>query len=362
MPHDVASRTGYDAVQQVFGSGNVDQTSIVVTLPVNLKENGNYSVAALDRVEQVSELAAGTPGVDHVYSLTRPYGDLINYQNLSSYNDLDKNIYQTYMDNHTGNDGRTTVVYVAFNGSPYSTDSMNSLNDLRAKLNTYQAGSGAGTKMMVGGSAAGMQEYMNLCTPKYPIVILIVFVGIYLILFLLLRCVFSPIRLFATMISVIALTLGVFTMIFQYWLNEPIFWVLPVSLFCILIGLGGDYVIFMMSRVREEVNKGKSTEDAILDAVETTGPVILLCGAVMATAFASMMSSSMAMLQEFGFVLSFGIIIDATIMIWLLIPAIMTIFPKFTWWIPGIGKTVKKLEREAVVPAEQGDGAGQKRA
>jgi len=55
----------------------------------------------------------------------------------------------------------------------------------------------------------------------------------------------------------------------------------------------------------------------------------------MATAFASMMASSMIMMKEFGFVLSFGIILDATVMIWLIIPALMMAFKKYNWWFPG---------------------------
>jgi RND superfamily putative drug exporter len=150
------------------------------------------------------------------------------------------------------------------------------------------------------------------------------------------------------MISVIVMTLGVFTLAFQYMMQETIFWILPVALFCILIGLGGDYVIFMMSRVREEINKGKSDEDAILEAVQSTGPVIMLCGAVMGTAFASMIASSMVLMKEVGFVVSFGIVLDATVMIWVIIPAIMMAFKKYNWWFPG-----KRKAMEVTVPAEK---------
>ena len=114
--------------------------------------------------------------------------------------------------------------------------------------------------------------------------------------------------------------------------------------------MGGDYVIFMMSRVREEVNKGKSDEDAILDAVQTTGPVILLCGAVMGTAFGSMMSSGMVMIKELGFVLSIGIILDATIMIWVIIPALMMALRKYNWWFPGKSG---KIAIEADAPVQE---------
>ncbi len=331
MPDSVESKAGFDQIKQSFGSGNVDRTRLVMTMPDSIVENGNYRVTALDQIEEVSRIAAAEPGVDRVYSLTRPYGDLIRYDNLSVYGTIDQKLYESYMDNNLGSDGRTTVVYVAFDGSPYSAGAFQAIDHLRENLSAFQASAGAGSEIRVGGSAAGIQEYIGLCTPKYGIVILLVFLGISLVLLLLLKCIVTPVRLFIAMISVIGMTLGAFTLLFQVIGDQPTYWVLPVSLFCILIGLGGDYVIFMMSRVREEVDNGKSTEDAILDAVEATGPVILLCGVVMATAFASMIASSMIMLKEFGFVLSLGILLDATLMIWLLIPALMMSFKKYTW-------------------------------
>jgi RND superfamily putative drug exporter len=335
LPSNSESKIGYDMIENVFGSGNIDKTSIIVTLPEDIKDNGNYSVQALDQVEAISKIAAAEPGVSEVYSMTRPYGSTIQYDNLSVYNALEQDLYTAYMDNNTGSDDRTTVVYVAFNGSPYSAQALNTITDLRSKMQEYSSGTGSGTSILVGGSAASLQDYENSCTPRYPLVIITVFAGIFLILLFLLRSGTTPPRMFLAMISMIALTLGVFTLLFQDLMQAAIFWVLPVCLFCILIGLGGDYVIFMMSRVREEVNKGKSDEDAILDAVESTGPVIMLCGFVMATAFASMMASSMIMMKEFGFVLSFGIILDATVMIWLIIPALMMAFKKYNWWFPG---------------------------
>ena len=351
LPDNVESKAGFDMIQSVFGSGNIDRTQIVVTMPSDIKDpSGNYSVAALNRIEDISKIAAAEPGVGSVYSLTRPYGSTIQYDNLSIYNELDKTLYQNYMDNNTGSDGRTTVVYVAFSGSPYSAEASGTITDLHSKMQAYDASAGDGTNILIGGSAASMLDYMNTSTPQYPLVVITVFVGILLILLYLLRSVIAPPKLFAAMISVIVVTLGLFTLIFQFWMQTSIFWILPVALFCILVGLGGDYVIFMMSRVKEEVNKGKSDEDAILDAVQTTGPVILLCGAVMGTAFGSMMSSGMAMIKELGFVLSIGIIMDATLMIWIIIPALMMAMKKYNWWFPG--KEGKKVV-EANAPVQE---------
>jgi RND superfamily putative drug exporter len=91
--------------------------------------------------------------------------------------------------------------------------------------------------------------------------------------------------------------------------------------------------------------KGKSDEDAIESAVKATGTIITLCGAVMASAFGSMMISGSLELKEFGFVLCFAIILDATLMRLVIVPAIMVLMKKYNWWMP----FVKEQKKEVLV-------------
>ena len=119
LPSNVESKVGYDIMNDQFGSGAMDKAMVVVTLPT-LKEGDNYSAASMDQVENISAMLAGVPGVNKVYSITRPEGDTISYNNLSAYAGTEKDYYQTYMDNNTGIDGRTTVIDIEFIGSPYS--------------------------------------------------------------------------------------------------------------------------------------------------------------------------------------------------------------------------------------------------
>ena len=333
MPSNIESKTGYDVINGQFGSGNIDKTRVVVTLPTDIKENGNYSAAALDRIEQLSAMVAGVSNVDKVYSMTRPEGSVIDYNNLSAYTAIEKQYYQTYMDNATGADDRTTTINVAFKGSPYSAESDKAISDMREKFQAYM-NSNSGTSITVGGQAAMSYDYQEICTDRFPIVIVMVFVGIFIVLAVLLRSVTAPVKLFVSMLMGIVWTLAAFTLVFQYWLQDSIIWILPIILFCTLMGLGGDYVVFMMSRVREEVARGRTDEEAIEHAVEVTGPVILLCGLVMASAFGSMMISSMSELTEFGFALSLAIMLDCTLMVLVLIPSIMMLLRKYNWWMP----------------------------
>ncbi|CAJ36193.1 MMPL family transporter [Methanocella arvoryzae] len=341
MSPGIESKQGFDAINAAMGSGSIDRVMILATLPQNVTDaSGNYTAASLDTIEHLSGVIAGIHSIDKVNSPTRPEGATINYNNLSVYSMTEKEYYRSYMTDSLGNDDRTVVLYASFKGSPYSDENMQSVDEIRAKLADYTAATGVTT--MVGGSVAGIYDYQKSCTSNYPLVYLAVFVGIFLVLAAVLRSVFTPLRLIITLLMSVVWTLGAYVLIMQIMFGYVTSWILPIFLFCALMGLGVDYDIFLVSRVREEVMKGKSDEEAIETAVESTGSIITLCGAVMASAFGSMLLSTSAELQEFGFVLSLAIILDATVIRLMLVPAIMVLMKKYNWWMPFVGHAKDK--------------------
>lgn len=342
-PPSMESKIGYDLLNDAFGSGSIDRAMLVVTLPFNLTDaSGNHTGESLNRIEALSADIAGVPGIDKAYSLTRPDGLPIDYMDLSSYPTMERSYYESYMDENTGNDGRTTVIYASFEGSPYSEGSQRAIDGLTAAADSYTAKYGDGSQVLIGGYSVGMADYQRMCTEKYSFVIPIVICGIFVVLMVLLRSVFTPLRLIVTLLMSIVWTLAIFLIVFQFWLQASITWILPIILFCTLMGLGIDYDIFLVTRVKEEVGNGASEEDAIEHAVEATGSIITLCGAVMAAAFGSMMISSMVELQEFGFVLFLAILLDATLIRLVLVPAVMLLMKKYNWWMPSLGLLKQK--------------------
>lgn len=335
MAPGIESKQGFDAISEAFGSGTIDKVMVLMTLPQDARDpSGNIASATLDKVESVSAMLSGIEGVDRVYSMTRPDGETIDYDSLSSYPVIEREYYQESMNDSLGNDGRTIALYVSFRGSPYSVENSHVIDHIRANLSAYAASSGEGATFMIGGSPAGLHDYQTLVTGKYSIVYLFVLAGVFIVLMALLRSVFTPLRLIVTLLASVVWTIAAYVIVFQLWGGMSTEWLLPIFLFCALMGLGVDYDIFLVSRIREEVMKGKSDEDAIETAVKATGTIITLCGAVMASAFGSMMISSSLELKEFGFVLCIAIILDATLMRLVIVPAIMVLMKKYNWWMP----------------------------
>ncbi|HEY3274610.1 MAG TPA: MMPL family transporter [Methanocella sp.] len=346
MAPGVESKQGFDAINDAFGSGTVDKVMVLMTLPGDARDaSGNITAATLDRVESVSAMLAQVKGADQVYSMTRPDGEMINYQNLSSYPLIEREYYRTSMNDSLGNDDRTIALYTSFHGSPYSIENSHVIDHIRSNVTAYAAESGTNETFLIGGSPAGLHDYQTLVTGKYNVVYMFVLIGVFFVLMALLRSVFTPLRLILTLLASVVWTIAAYVVVFQLWGGMSTEWLLPIFLFCALMGLGVDYDIFLVSRIREEVLKGKSDEEAIETAVKATGTIITLCGAVMASAFGSMMISSSLELKEFGFVLCLAIILDATLMRLVIVPAIMVLMKKYNWWMP----FVKAPKREVLV-------------
>ncbi len=341
LPANVESKTGFNVLEDSMGSGTMSRAMITVTLPMNITDSsGNQTPEAMARIESISAMISGIDDIDMVYSMTRPDGTLISYDNLSGYSPIEKGYYESYMDNGTGLDGRTTVIYASFNGSPYSNKAFAAIDQMRTMFQDNQTGILQGTELHVGGSSATNRDVEAANVNGFMVVLPVVILGILLILFFLLRSVFLPMRIILTLSMSIGLTLAAFVLIYQIGQGSTMIFMLPIMLFCSLMGMGVDYDIFLVSRIQEEKLKGRTDSEAIKKAISSTGTIILICAFIMAGAFGTLMLSSMLMMQQMGFALSAGIIIDATIMLMVLVPAIMVLMGKYNWWSP-----LKRLQR-----------------
>ncbi|CAJ35492.1 MMPL family transporter [Methanocella arvoryzae] len=348
LPDNVESKTGYDVLEESMGSSLMGRVMITATLPVNLTDDsGNQSVAAMDRIENISAMISGIHGVDKVYSMTRPDGETITYANLSGYSMVEKAYYEQYMDNATGLDGRTTVIYASFNGSPYSNDAFHAIDEMRAMFKDNSTGALEGTEFHVGGSPAMTRDVEAANINGFMVVLPIVIVGILLILIVLLRSVFLPLRILLTLSLSICITLAAYVIVYQIGQGATMIFMLPMMLFCALMGMGVDYDIFLVTRILEEKQKGRSDREAIKKAISSTGLIILICAFIMAGAFGTLMLSSMQMMQQIGFALSSGVLIDATLMLMIVVPAIMIIMGKWNWWWPFGGQRSEDREEPA---------------
>jgi RND superfamily putative drug exporter len=189
-----------------------------------------------------------------------------------------------------------------------------------------------GAHALVGGQAAVNYDTNQAARHDRNLVIPIVLVVILVILMLLLRAVLVPILLVASVVLSFTATLGIsalfFNHAFHYPNADPGF---PLFVFVFLVALGVDYNIFLMTRVREET-LSVGTRQGILRGLAVTGGVITSAGVVLAATFAVLRVIPLVFLNELGFTVALGILLDTLIVRSLLVPALSHDIGERIWW------------------------------
>lgn len=186
--------------------------------------------------------------------------------------------------------------------------------------------------IVVGGFTAVNYDLKVASQRDNLVIIPTVLVVIFIILSLLLRSLLAPFMLVATVVISFAATLGVSHLVFKYVFgfpgSDPLF---PLFAFIFLVGLGIDYNIFLMTRVREETKK-IGTRAGTLKGLTATGGVITSAGIVLAATFAVLGVLPLVLLAQLGFAVAFGVLLDAIIVRALLVPALTYDLGRIVWW------------------------------
>jgi len=187
--------------------------------------------------------------------------------------------------------------------------------------------------VLVGGSPSYKYYFVLGFEREYYGLILYVMIAInVVILTIYMRSVMIPLRLVSTVLMSITWSLALTTAVFQGLMGVKTYWLLPVILISLLLSVGTDYDLFIISRFREEVVNGYSDDEAIVRAVEFTGPVVTGAALVLAMAFASLALSSIYILKQVALAVASSVIIDSFLVRPLLVPAIIVLLGKYNWW------------------------------
>ena len=156
--------------------------------------------------------------------------------------------------------------------------------------------------------------------------------GVLVVLMLLLRAIVAPIYLVLTVLLSYLSTLGLTSWLYQSVFGQPgVNFFLPLMVFVLLVALGSDYNIFLMSRVREE-SQHRPIREGIRVASGRTGAVITSAGLILAGTFGSMASAPLVVLFQIGVAVAVGVLIDTFVVRSILVPALTTLVGDRAWW------------------------------
>jgi putative drug exporter of the RND superfamily len=206
-------------------------------------------------------------------------------------------------------------------------------------------GAEKGTNMTayVGGTTAGYVDLAANISSKLPLQILVVIALSFLLLTLAFRTVVVPVQAAVMNVLSIGAAYGVLTAIFQYgWLHGliglngsvPIVSYVPLFMFAILFGLSMDYEVFLVSQIEEHVRAGEDNKQSVVSGLVTSARVITAAALIMVFVFGGFVLNGDPTVKQFGIGLAVAVILDATIVRCLLVPALMIEMGKANWYMP----------------------------
>ena len=223
-------------------------------------------------------------------------------------------------------------LYVTTSTSPYDTKSFDAVASLRALYGSDAANVAPGATIYVGGATAEFTDVQNTIATDFSRVALITILGILIVLILLLRAVVAPIYLVLTVLLSYGGSLSLSSLILERGLGEAgLNYFIPLIVFVLLVALGSDYNIFLMSRVREE-SWTRPLREGIRVASARTGTVITSAGLILAGTFGALVTSPLTLLLQVGVCVALGVLIDTFIVRSVLVPAITTVVGDRAWW------------------------------
>jgi RND superfamily putative drug exporter len=189
-----------------------------------------------------------------------------------------------------------------------------------------------GAEAIVGGPSAENLDTEVTTSRDEKLVIPLVLAVVLIVLGLLLRAFVAPLILMATVVVSFAAAFGGSVFVFDTILGfKGIDYSVPLLAFLFLVALGVDYNIFLVSRAREEAVR-LGTREGMLKALSATGGVITSAGVVLAATFAVLVSLPLVMLIEVGFLVAFGVLLDALLVRSVLVPALTLLIGRRMWW------------------------------
>jgi uncharacterized membrane protein YdfJ with MMPL/SSD domain len=239
--------------------------------------------------------------------------------------------------------GDTEVIFIPINADTGEDKAIDAVNHLRDDLIPAAFG-GSSAEALVTGATASNIDFRDMIYSRTPFVVAFVLGLAFIILLLMFRSIVIPVKAIILNLLSVGAAYGVLVLVFQRgWLLEGVLdfqatgiiesW-LPLFLFAILFGLSMDYHMFVLSRIKEAHEKGMSNEESVSAGIKATAATITSAAAIMVAVFTIFAFTRNIGLKQFGVGLGVAVLIDATLIRSILLPASMKLLGDWNWYLP----------------------------
>jgi len=258
----------------------------------------------------------------------------------------------------TSPNGNVLRVAIPLVGSGTDTTSNAALDTLRNEILPATVGKVAGVEYAVTGDTAASKDWNEKMKSSAPLVFIFVLSFAFVLLLVSFRSIVIPIKAILMNLLSVAAAYGLLVAVFQWGWGSNLLdfqenggiasW-LPMFLFVILFGLSMDYHVFILSRVKEYFDRGMSTEQAVEKGIRSTAGVVTSAAVVMVFVFGVFALMPIIDMKEMGIGLAAAVLIDATIVRAVLLPATMKLLGEWNWYLPSWLEWLPTLEHESSV-------------
>ena len=213
---------------------------------------------------------------------------------------------------------------------------------------------GASGDVRVGGQPAANDDFIDAVYGSFPLMIALITITTFLLLARAFRSLLLPAKAIVLNVLSVAAAWGVLVLVFQKgYGSELIFGIeatgsipswMPLMIFAFLFGLSMDYEVFILSRMREEYDRTGSTETAVIQGIGRTGRLVTSAALILFLAFTAMASGPGTDLKMMSTGLAAGILLDATVIRALIVPAVIALMGRWNWWLPSWPARVLRVE------------------
>ena len=227
--------------------------------------------------------------------------------------------------------GKTARFAIESSYDPYSVEAMMLAHKMTDVANEARPNTSlARATVSVAGFPAVNADIERLYRADFTQLATTTFIIVGIILVLLLRAVLAPLYLLGTVVLNYAASMGIGVLVFQDGLGHDIAWPVPLLAFIILVAVGADYNMLLVSRLREE--SGRNVRVGVLRTVASTGSVITSAGVIFAASMFGLMVGSVSTMVQAGFIIGCGLLLDTFLVRTLTVPAIAALLREASWW------------------------------
>ncbi|MEY8015462.1 MULTISPECIES: RND family transporter [Mycobacterium] len=228
-------------------------------------------------------------------------------------------------------DGKSTRFFITHQGDPMTPEGISRVDSERlAAQEALKQSSLSNAKVFLGGTAATFKDMHDGAKYDLMIAVISALTLIFMIMLLLTRSVVAALVIVSTAGSSIAASFGLSVLIWQDLFGFKIHWIVMALSVIILLAVGSDYNLLLVSRFKEEIHAGLKT--GIIRSMAGTGTVVTSAGLVFAFTMAAMLGSELTVLGQFGSTVCIGLLLDTLVVRTLLMPSIATMLGRWFWW------------------------------